>query len=113
MMGNAPRVANPAAVDQILSHAARNLRDHVTALAEETTRAIQDRIPEYGRIADEGFTRTLRIAVEQALRGFLDILEQRADGDAGWRETYRAIGAGEMREGRSLDAVQTAIRVGA
>src|SRR5690242_9561593 len=116
-MGSAPRAANPSAVDHILPRAARNLRRNVAALAEETARAIQERVPEYARPADENFARTVRAAVEQAMRGFLDLLEQREvagpDLVGGWREAYRAIGAGEMREGRSLDALQTAIRVGA
>ena len=54
----------------------------------------------------------MRAGVEQALLRFLDILERRG-GDTSWRETYQAIGAGEMREGRSLDALQAAIRIGA
>ncbi len=112
-MGSSPRPVNGSAVDEILPRAALNLRRNIGPLAEETVRAIQARIPEYARAADPNHTRTLRAGVEQALRGFLDILEERGTGGTGWREVYRAIGAGEMREGRSLDALQAAIRIGA
>ncbi|HKT04419.1 MAG TPA: helix-turn-helix domain-containing protein [Rugosimonospora sp.] len=69
------------------------------------------RIPEYARAGDD-FRRAHRAGTEHALRGFLDILEGRTDRVA-WRAAYRAIGAGEYRAGRSLQALHASIRVGA
>lgn len=109
-MGNAP-LNTAAPVDRILRRAAANLRADIDKVAEDTMDAIDASIPEYARPADETYRRTLRAGVEQALYGFLGILEKRDD--TNWREVYRAIGVGEMREGRSLDALQAAIRIGA
>ena len=109
-MGTSPMTpARP--VDRILRQAAANLRKDIDELSRATMHAIEAGIPEYARPADETYRRTLRTAVEQALHGFLGILEKRDD--TAWRDVYRAIGAGEMREGRSLDALQAAIRIGA
>jgi hypothetical protein len=109
----APRrsVALPP-VDRILQRAAVRFRAEIGDLADEIMREIQGRIPEFARAADEYHHHAVRTAVEHALRRFLDILERRDTDNTDWREAYRAIGAGEMREGRSLDALQAAIRVG-
>lgn len=109
-MGTAP-LSTAVPVGRILRRAAANLRADIGKVAEDTMDAIGASIPEYARPADETYRRTLRAGVEQALYGFLGILEKRDD--TTWRDVYRAIGAGEMREGRSLDALQAAIRIGA
>ncbi|WP_199752598.1 helix-turn-helix domain-containing protein [Actinoplanes sp. ATCC 53533] len=109
-MGTAP-LSTAVPVGRILQRAAANLRADIDKVAEDTMDAIGASIPEYARPADETYRRTLRAGVEQALYGFLGILEKRDD--TTWRDVYRAIGVGEMREGRSLDALQAAIRIGA
>jgi hypothetical protein len=48
--------------------------------------------------------------VEQALRRFLS---EGASGESDWGRIYLALGRGEYRAGRSLDALQAAYRVGA
>ena len=106
-----PEMTTPAPVGRILRLAATNLRRDIDELVEATMTAIEQTIPEYARPADENYRRTIRAGIEQALHGFLGILEKRDD--TPWRDVYRAIGAGEMREGRSLDALQAAIRIGA
>ena len=106
-----PPLGMAAPVGQILHRCAQNLRADIDELAEDTMRTIEASIAEYARPADETYERTIRAGVEQALYGFLSILERRDD--TTWRDVYRAIGAGEMREGRSLDALQAAIRLGA
>src|ERR1044072_6163192 len=106
-----PELTTAVPVGRILHRCAANLRADIGELAEETMRTIEHSIPEYARPADETYRRPLRAGVEQALYGFLGILERRDD--TAWRDVYRAIGAGEMREGRSLDALQAAIRIGA
>ncbi|GIE97630.1 helix-turn-helix domain-containing protein [Paractinoplanes rishiriensis] len=109
-MGTSP-LTTAVPVGRILHRAAANLRADIDALTEATMGAIEAGIPEYARPADENYRRTIRAGVEQALQGFLNVMERRAD--TAWRDVYRAIGAGEMREGRSLDALQAAIRIGA
>ena len=111
-MGATPLGLTDPALDRVLRAAAANLRADLGRLGAETMQAIQTQIPEYARPSDENYRRTVRAGVEQALRSFLDILEQHPGNGADWRAVYRAIGAGEAREGRSLDALQAAIRVG-
>ena len=111
-MGSTPLEVRDPALDRVLRAAAANLRKDLGELGQETMRAIQTQIPEYARPSDENYRRTVRAGVEQALRSFLDILEQHPGNGDDWRAVYRAIGAGEAREGRSLDALQAAIRVG-
>jgi DNA-binding protein Fis len=111
-MGSTPLGLTDPALDRVLRAAAANLRADLGELGKQTMQAIQTQIPEYARPSDENYSRTVRAGVEQALRSYLDILEQHPDNGADWRAVYRAIGAGEAREGRSLDALQAAIRVG-
>ncbi|MBP2705558.1 helix-turn-helix domain-containing protein [Microbispora sp. RL4-1S] len=72
---------------------------------------IQRRVPEYSRPADETYLKVLRLAVNEALRGFLDRIESpRAPWDL---EVFRTIGRGEAAEGRDLESFQAAMRLGA
>jgi hypothetical protein len=104
-------VATPA--EQIRRDAAHFMRSQLPELVRETMTEIQNRIPEYARPLNEIYTQTVRLGVEQALWHFLDVLEGLGRPDDAWRDVFRAIGAGEMREGRSLDALHAAIRLGA
>ena len=47
------------------------------------------------------------------MRDFVDAVRRPRDAAAGRPEVYRALGRGELREGRSLDALQAAYRLGA
>jgi hypothetical protein len=98
-------------IEQVLNPAAaRAIEPELPALADEIVAAIQREVPEYSRPLRGDFGRGIRAGVEQALRRFVT-----PHGDAG-RESvriYRALGRGEHREGRSLDALQAAYRVGA
>ncbi|TMR90299.1 PucR family transcriptional regulator [Nonomuraea basaltis] len=72
---------------------------------------IQARIPEYARPEDELYIKVVRMAVEQAIEGFLDRIEHPG---APWDpEPFRMIGKGEAAEGRNLEPLQTAMRLGA
>ncbi|TNY36967.1 PucR family transcriptional regulator [Thermomonospora catenispora] len=82
-------------------------------VAEEMIEEIQRGVPEYARPLDEEYARMVRLAVEGAVRQFIDLI---GDPDASWEQVtavYRDIGLAEAREGRSLDALQTALRLGA
>jgi hypothetical protein len=97
--------------DQIARAAAQALRATIPALAAEMVREIQSQVPEYARPLDAGYARTLRRGVEQALHRYVTLLDRRGKPDESWRELYRAIGAGEAREGRSLESLHAAIRL--
>jgi hypothetical protein len=88
-------------------------RPHLDTLAEEMIDEILRGVPEYARPQDEEYARMVRLAVEGALRQFVDLI---ADPDASWESVaavYRGIGRAEAREGRSLDVLQTSMRLGA
>jgi hypothetical protein len=104
-------ISSPA--ENVRRDAAHFMRLHLSELVSETMSEIQTRIPEYARPLNEIYTQTVRLGVEQALEHFLNVLEDLRSPDETWREVFRAIGAGEMREGRSLDALHAAIRLGA
>jgi hypothetical protein len=87
------------------------LRPSLTRLADEVVDAVRASVPAYARPADGTFEATLRAGVEQALRHFLAEIE--ASGPVARGDVYQELGRGEMRAGRSLEALLTAYRVGA
>src|SRR4051794_5036319 len=90
------------------------LRPVLPALADEIIAAIGREIPEYARPLEGQFGRALRVGVERALRRFVeDLVDPEAHDDRLAREVYVQLGRGEMRAGRSLDALLSAYRLGA
>ncbi|MFI0354588.1 PucR family transcriptional regulator [Actinomadura sp. 9N407] len=90
---------------------ARPLRPHLEAAAEEMVREIQGLVPEYARPAESTYGRRMRWTVEETVRHFVEAMGRP---ETGWDELtriYVGIGAHEARGGRSLDGLQTAIRV--
>jgi hypothetical protein len=83
------------------------------AVADEITAAIAEAIPEYRQPMGGAFGRGVRDAIEETLRQFLEQLGRPAAGERPGREVYIALGRGEFRAGRGLDALQGAYRVGA
>jgi len=59
------------------------------------------------------FGRGVRDAISETLRQFLAQLGRPATGERPGRDVYVALGRGEFRAGRRLDALQSAYRVGA
>ena len=92
---------------------AKALRPALPDLAQDIIVAIGREIPAYARPLEGPFGRALRIGVERALARFVDSIERPGAGDGGAREIYVALGRGEMRAGRSLDALLSAYRIGA
>jgi hypothetical protein len=85
----------------------------IPALRDEIIDAIGHEVPEYARPLEGAFGRGIERGVEEALRQFVDLIEDPGRGRAQSREVYRALGRGEMRAGRSLDVLQAAYRIGA
>jgi hypothetical protein len=83
------------------------IRADLPALAEEVLQAIQREVPDYSRPLNGDFGHGVRSGTEIALRRFIG--DQAEDS----RAIYRSLGYGEHRAGRSLDALQSAYRVGA
>lgn len=82
-------------------------------IAEEIVRTIGASIPAYRRPMRGAFGRGVNAAIEQALRQFLDQMGRPAPAQRPGREVYLAVGRGELRSGRTLDALQNAYRIGA
>jgi hypothetical protein len=83
------------------------IRQQLPALADEIVAAIRLEVSEYSDPMSGDFGRGIRLGTEQALRRFI------GEGDADSRAVYRTLGYGEHRSGRSLDALQSAYRIGA
>ena len=92
---------------------ANALRPALPDLAQHIIVAIGREVPAYARPLEGPFGRALRIGVERALARFVDEIERPGARDGGAREIYVALGRGEMRAGRSLDALLSAYRIGA
>jgi hypothetical protein len=89
------------------------LRPELPALADEIVAELSRGVPDYARPLEGPFGQALRAGVEEALGRFTRLVaDPKADPDAG-REVYLNLGRGEMRAGRSLDALLAAYRLGA
>src|SRR3954464_3658567 len=99
--------------ERLPSELADALRPGLPDLAEEIITAIGAEVPEYARPLEGPFGRGLRAGVERALGRFVETLVDPAADQGQRRETYMDLGRGEMRSGRSLDALLSAYRLGA
>src|SRR5208283_3656671 len=89
------------------------LRPELPSLADEIIKAIRDRIPEYARPIDGPYGQIMRTGVEQALTSFVDLVADPSRSPADRDEVARMLGRHEAEEGRSLDSLQMAYRIGA
>ncbi|MDT7839834.1 PucR family transcriptional regulator [Streptomyces justiciae] len=88
------------------------LRAQLAAVADEVEAEVRRQVPEYALPPDGPYGRNLRAGVVQALTLFVDhIADPRDDGES-IAATYYALGRGVAQEGRSLDVLQSALRVG-
>lgn len=87
------------------------LRPGLPGTADEIVAAVRAEVPEYARPLQGPFGRALREGVTSALDQFIDLLGR--DDDVADLRVYRALGRAQLREGRTLDALQSAYRVGA
>lgn len=89
------------------------LRPQLDGLADEIIDTIVLSVPGYARPLEGDFERGLRQGVHEALRLFVELIEDPVAGRTQDRSVYRGLGRGELRQGRSLDALQSAYRIGA
>jgi hypothetical protein len=100
-------------MEGIPSEVAAVLRPVLPDLAAETIRAIGQEVPDYSRPLEGRLGITLRYGTERALRRFVDSIEHPAAVSDRDRRIYVELGRLEMREGRTLNALLSAYRVGA
>jgi PucR C-terminal helix-turn-helix domain/GGDEF-like domain len=81
--------------------------------AEEVIGAIQREVPEYARPDDDFYTAAVRRAVFHALHQFAQQIADPATPRDGTMQLFQNIGRIEAAEGRSLEPLQMALRLGA
>lgn len=94
------------------------LRDLLPLMAKETVAAIIVEVPSYAGALAGQMGENIQDAVEMALGGFLRLAEQTTGSDPGTPlgpalDAAYALGRGEARGGRTMDALLAAYRVGA
>jgi hypothetical protein len=94
-------------------HVADVLEPELPAVTREILAAIGQEVPEYARPLESPFGEALRAGVDEALRRFVDLVRDPDSTDDRGRNVSVALGRAELREGRTLDALQAAYRVGA
>lgn len=75
--------------------------------------AIRAEVPEYARPLEGSFGRGVRAGVGEALTRFVNDIESPAADPAPWERVYFELGRGEVWQGRSLESLLAAYRVGA
>jgi hypothetical protein len=88
------------------------LRARLERVADKVEEEVRAQVPEYARPADGTYRENLRAGVVQALTLFVDHIADPRGQSAAIAATYYELGRGEALEGRSLDALQSALRVG-
>jgi hypothetical protein len=89
------------------------IEPELEAVTEEILATIAAEVPEYARPLEGAFGRGIRRGVGEALNQFVALIRDPEAGRELGREVYVALGRGELRQGRTLDSLQAAYRVGA
>src|ERR671919_677669 len=89
------------------------IEPELDAITEEIMATIAREVPAYARPFEGSFGRGVRTGVTEALRQFLAVIRSPSGARGPGREVYVALGRGELRQGRTLDSLQSAYRVGA
>ncbi|HEX4564924.1 MAG TPA: helix-turn-helix domain-containing protein [Solirubrobacteraceae bacterium] len=89
------------------------LEPELPALSREIVLAIGREVPEYARPFEGAFGRAVRTGVTEALHRFFSLIRDPDAADEAGRRLYIGLGRQEYREGRTLDALQAAYRIGA
>lgn len=89
------------------------IEPELEAVTAEILAAIGRDVPEYVRPLEGRFGEGVRTGVGEALRQFVALIRDPAAGRGVGRDVYVALGRGEQRQGRTLDSLQAAYRVGA
>src|ERR687891_971223 len=105
-MESGPWQALPASVADVIE-------PDLDAITEEIMATIAREVPAYARPFEGSFGRGVRTGVTEALRQFLALIRSPSGARGPGREVYVALGRGELRQGRTLDSLQSAYRVGA
>jgi hypothetical protein len=100
-----PPVLSPALADI--------LRPELASLADEIIAQLREKIPEFARPIDGPYGQIMRTGVEQTLTSFVGLVADPTAPPSGRDEVALMLGKHEAEEGRSLDSLQAAYRIGA
>jgi hypothetical protein len=89
------------------------IEPELDAITDEILATIAREVPEYARPFEGSFGRGVRRGVTEALRQFVELIRSPSGGRGPGRDVYVELGRGELRQGRTLDSLQSAYRVGA
>jgi hypothetical protein len=92
---------------------AEAMRAGLPAVIDEVIAEIGREVPEYARPLEGTFGRNVRVGVEEALGRFVERVADPEGAAAHDPGVYVGLGRGEFREGRTLNALLQAYRVGA
>ncbi len=107
------RNGGPGSWPAVPPEVAEALWPELDRATEEVIGAIQREVPEYARPEDGSYTATVRRAVRQAVHQFVRQIADPATPLDGTTELFAGIGRIEAAEGRSLEPLQAALRLGA
>ena len=80
---------------------------------DEVIASLGRHVPEYARPLEGSFGRGVRVGVTRALERFVDLVEDPARDEEADRRVYLELGRGEVRQGRTMEALLGAYRAGA
>jgi hypothetical protein len=89
------------------------MRPELPSLATDIIESVRQAIPEYARSMDGPYGQVLTLAVDQALTSFADRVADPGTSMERRDAVFRRLGELEAAEGRSLDNLQAAYRIGA
>ena len=113
--GNVPVISelSPRPWEDLPAAVADQLRPGLDALVEDLIEAIRLQVPAYRRPLEGEFGAGLRAGVAEALGQFLDLIRDGGELSSSARQRYVEFGRWEAREGRRLESLLAAYRLGA
>src|SRR5690349_11326959 len=108
-----PKALDPEPWRGLPPRVADLIEAEIPATTAEILDSIGREVPEYARPLEGNFGRGVRRGVAQALAQFVAVIRDPDAGRGMGREVYLELGRGELRQGRTLDSLQAAYRVGA
>jgi hypothetical protein len=88
------------------------LRPLVTRMIREMIKEIQEGVPAFAQPVEGKFGKVLVTGIEQAVLQVVNSLGNPNPDTKAWEEWFRYAGRLEYREGRSMDSLQRAVRIG-
>ncbi|HEX2359269.1 MAG TPA: helix-turn-helix domain-containing protein [Solirubrobacterales bacterium] len=107
------KTVQPEPWRELPAEAADAIEPALPDITREILAAIAREVPEYARPLEGSFGRGVRVGVDEALRQFVALIRDPDAGREAGREVYVELGRGELRQGRTLDSLLAAYRVGA